>query len=77
MTLLKVAVTMVLMGTAEVPFAGTVDTTIGAAVVVKVHTKFAGSALPPGSWAPTVIVAVYKVLAARRDVGVKVAVEPA
>jgi hypothetical protein len=77
MALLKVAVTVVLIATPEAPFAGTVDTTEGATSVVKVHTKLAASALPDGSFAPVVIVAVYNVLATSRAVGVKVAVVPA
>ena len=56
--LLKVAVTVVLTATAEAPFAGTVETTVGATSVVKVHTELAASALPVGSLAPVVIVAV-------------------
>jgi hypothetical protein len=53
----NVALTRVLTATAVAPFAGTVETTIGSPVV-KLHTKFAASALPPGSLAPVVIVAV-------------------
>lgn len=36
--LLKVAETRVLTGTATAPFSGTVERTVGAAEVVKVHT---------------------------------------
>jgi hypothetical protein len=63
--------------TAVAPLAGTVETTVGAGAVVKVHTKLAASAIPAGSFAPVVIVAVNKVPAARTVVGVKVAVVPA
>jgi hypothetical protein len=77
MALLNVAETRVFALTAAAPFAGTVDTTRGGAAVVKVHTKFAASEAPVGSFAPVVIVAVYKVLVARTADGVKVAVEPA
>jgi hypothetical protein len=77
MTALNVAETRVLTGTAVVPFAGTVETTVGGGAVVKVHTKLAASAAPPGSLAPVVIVAVNPVLLARTVVGVNVAVLPA
>jgi hypothetical protein len=73
---LNVAEMTVLTRTAVAPFGGTVDTTAGAPVV-KLHAKLAASALPPGSLAPVVIVAEYKVLEARGVVGVKVAVVPA
>ena len=59
------------------PFAGTVETTVGGAAVVRVHTKLAASAAPAAFLAPVVIVAVYKVLVARTTVGVNVAVTPA
>jgi hypothetical protein len=74
--LLNVAVTVVLIATAVARFAGVVDTTMGATLIVKVHTSLAASALAVGSFAPVVIVAVYRVLAARRAVGVNVAVVP-
>ena len=77
MGLLNVAETRVFTAAAAAPFAGTVDTTTGGGAVVKVHTKLAASEAPVGSFAPVVIVAVYKVLAARTAAGVKVAVEPA
>jgi len=54
---LNVAEIAVLTATAVAPFAGTVEMTVGAPVV-KVHTKFACRALPPGSVAPVVMVAV-------------------
>jgi hypothetical protein len=54
---LNVTETRVLTGTAVAPLAGSVETTVGAPVA-KVHTKFAGKALPPGSCAPVVMVAV-------------------
>jgi hypothetical protein len=62
--------------------AGTVEITVGADVfelvpVVKVQTKLLASALPARSVTPIVIVAVYRVLAERLAVGVKVAVVPA
>lgn len=53
---LNVAERRVFTGTAVAPLAGTVEMTVGAPVV-KVHTKFAAKALPPGSWAPVVMVA--------------------
>jgi hypothetical protein len=59
------------------PLAGTVEVTVGAGAVVKVHTKLAASAPPVASFAPVVIVDVYKVEAARSTPGVKVAVFPA
>jgi hypothetical protein len=77
MASLNVAETTVLTGTATVPFAGTVLTTLAGAAVVKVHTKFAASAVPAGSLAPVVIVAVYRVLVESTAVGVNVAVVPA
>jgi hypothetical protein len=74
---LNVAVTVVLSATLTAPFAGTVETTVGGGAVVKVHTKFAASGTPAGSFAPVVIVAVNRVLLARTAVGVNVAVTPA
>ena len=74
---LNVAMTNVLTATAVAPFAGTVETTVGGATVVKVHTKLVASGAPVGSFAPVVIVAVNKVLLARTAVGVNVAVLPA
>jgi hypothetical protein len=76
MASLNVAETTVLTGTAEAPFAGTVETTVGAAAVVKLQTELAASALPPGALAPVVIVATYIELAARGIAGVKVAMVP-
>ena len=63
-------------GTVVAPAAGTVEITVGAPVV-KVQTKLALRALPPGSCAPVVTVAVYTVLAANEAVGVNWAVVPA
>ena len=77
MASLNVAVTVVFTATVAAPFTGTVETTVGGAAVVKVHTKLAASGAPAGSFAPVVIVAVNKVLLARTTVGVKVAVVPA
>jgi hypothetical protein len=57
--------------------AGTVEVTMGVGAVVKVHTKLVVSAAPVASFAPVVIVAVYKVEAARSTPGVNVAVFPA
>ena len=74
---LNVAVTVVPWPTPTAPFAGTVETTVGGGAVVKVHTKLAASGVPAGSFAPVVIVAVYKVLLARTPLGVNVAVVPA
>ena len=61
--------------TAVARFAGTVETTVGGAAVVKVHTKLAAKEMPALSFAPVVIVAVYKVLLARTTDGVNVAVD--
>src|ERR1700687_104580 len=77
MTSLNVAEMVVLTATPVAPFAGTVETTVGGAGVVKVHTKLVASGAPVGSFAPVVIVAVNKVLLARTAVGVNVAVLPA
>jgi hypothetical protein len=74
---LNVAETSVFTGTAVAPLVGTVEITVGGAAVVNVHTKFAASGAPVGSFAPVVIVAVNKVLLARSVVGVNVAVLPA
>ena len=74
---LNVAEIDVLMATLVAPFTGTVETTAGGGAVVKVQTKLAASAAPPGSLAPVVIVAVNPVLLARTVAGVKVAVLPA
>jgi hypothetical protein len=73
---LNVAETTVLTGTPTAPITGTVDVTVGDEAVVKVHTKLAASAAPVGSFAPVVIVAIYRVLVARTAVGVNVAVVP-
>lgn len=56
---------------------GIVEMTVGGGAVVKVHTKFAASAAPVGSFAPVVIVVMYKVLFASTAVDVNVAVVPA
>jgi hypothetical protein len=77
MAVLNVAEIAVLTATAVAPLSGTVETTVGAATVVKVHTKLAASAVPMGFFAPIVIVAVYKVPVARTAVGVKAAEVPA
>jgi hypothetical protein len=68
---------IVLTPTPVAPFPGTVQTTLGAAAVVKVQTKLAQRPTPAGSFAPVVIVAVNKMLLARIAVGVNVAVVPA
>ena len=72
---LNVAETTVLTATVVVPAAGTVEITVGAPVA-KVHTKFACSALPPGSVAPVVMVPMYTELAASVAAGVNVAMVP-
>ena len=77
----KVAVIALLMTTPVALTIGMTELTIGAVVsgaapVVKLHTLLAARALPAKSLAPVVIVAVYKVLAARLDAGVKVAATP-
>ena len=77
MASLNVAEMAVLTATAVAPFTGIVETTVGSGAVVKVHTKFAASGAPVGSFAPEVIVAVNKVLLARTAVGVNVVVVPA
>jgi hypothetical protein len=80
MASLNVAETRVFTGTAVAPLAGTVEITVGgaaAAAVVNVHTKFAASGTPAGSFAPVVMLAVNKVLLARTAVGVNVAALPA
>jgi hypothetical protein len=74
---LKVAASFWLRGTFVAPLAGTVALTAGDGAVVNVHTKLAASGAPVGSFAPVVIVAVYKVLLARTVAGVNVAVFPA
>jgi hypothetical protein len=76
MASLNVAEIAVLTATAVAPLAGIVETTVGGTSVVKVHTKLAASAAPVGSFAPAVIVAVYKVPVARSADGVSVAVFP-
>jgi hypothetical protein len=73
---LNVAEIAVLTATAVAPFAGTVETTVGAAAVMKFHTTFANNAWPVRSCAPVVIVAVNTVLFARMVVGINVAVLP-
>src|ERR1700726_1252758 len=75
--MLDVGEIVVLTATAVAPLAGTVETTVGGAAVVNVHTKLAASGTPAGSFAPVVIVAVNKVLLAKTAVGVKIAVLPA
>src|SRR3989339_1000471 len=81
---LNVALTALLVATPVALSAGFVRITVGAALsraappapVVKVHMKFAASALPARSPAPVVIVAVNRVLSGSVAgvVGVKVAV---
>jgi len=73
---LNVAEIAALTATAVAPLAGIVEVTVGGTAVVKVHTKLAASAAPVGSFAPVVIVAVYKMPVARRADGVNVAVLP-
>ena len=77
MASLKVAAIAVLTARAVAPLTGTVETTVGAATVVKVQTKLTGRPVPVGFFAPGVIVAMDKVPVARRAVGVNVAVVPA
>jgi hypothetical protein len=48
MALLNVAKIAVLMPTAVAPLSGTVETTVGAATVVKVHTKLVDKGGPRG-----------------------------
>ena len=77
MALLNVAEIAVLTATPAVPFTGTVETTVGAATVVKVHTKLVDKGVPARSFAPVVMVAIYRVPVVRTPVGVNVAVVPA
>ena len=74
---LNVAETVVSTATPVAPITGIVEMTVGGGAVVKVHTKLAANAAPVRSFAPVVIVAMYKVLVARVVVGVNVAVVPA
>jgi len=76
MASLKVAVIFWFIGTLVAPFRGFVEITDGTVPVVKVHTKLFVRWFPRGSAAPVVIVAVYRVLAARAALGVNVAVVP-
>ena len=76
MARLKVAEIAVFTAAAVAPLTGIVETTVGGAAVVNVHTKLAASAAPVGSFAPVVIVAVYMVLVVRTAVGVNVEVVP-
>lgn len=77
---LKVAVTTVLGHMPVETFGGVSEITVGGAhsalPVVKLHTKLLAKALPNVSFAPVVIVAVYKVVNASAFDGVKAAVEP-
>ena len=77
MASLNVAEIEVLTATAVDPLTGTVETTVGAGAVVKVHTKLDASAIPVEFFAPVVMVAVNKVLVASVVAGVNVAVVPA
>jgi len=72
-----VADTVVLTATLVAPLTGTVEITVGAGAVVKVHTKLAARGTPVGSFAPVVMVAIYKVLFASPVAGANVAVVPA
>jgi hypothetical protein len=76
MASLNVAEIVVFTATPVAPFTGTVESTVGAAAVVNVHTKLAASEVPAGSFAPVVIVAVNKMPLARIADGVNVAVVP-
>src|SRR6202790_4465973 len=76
---LNVAVITVFGHTPAAPTAGATETTVGGGggghevgAVVKVHTKLLASALPNSSFAPVVIVTVYRVLSWRLPDGVKV-----
>ena len=77
MASLNVAEIAVLTAAAVAPFTGMVEITVGDAPVVKVQTKLAASGAPVGSFAPVVIVAVYKELFRRAAAGVNVAMVPA
>ena len=76
MVRLKVAEIVPLAVAAVAPFTGTVEMTVGGALVVKVQTKLAARGAPSGSFAPALIVAMYKAPVARVAVGVKVAEIP-
>jgi hypothetical protein len=73
---LNAAEIVALTETAVAPLTGNVETTVGGAAVVKLHTKLADSACPARSCAPVVIVAVSRVLLASTLVGVNVPVSP-
>ena len=73
---LNVAEIAVLTASAVAASTGIVETIVGGAAVVKVHTKLAASAAPVGFFAPEVIVAVYNVLVVSTTVGVNAAVVP-
>ena len=77
MARLKVAEIVALAVAKVVPFTGSVEMTVGGAVVAKVQTKLVARGAPLRSFAPVVIVAMYKVLVASVAVGVKVAEVPA
>ena len=82
MAVLKVALTVLSMGTATAASAGLVEVIVGATAfmvvpVVKFQTKLAAIGTPVRSVAAVVIVAVYCVLAAKFAAGVKTAVLPA
>ena len=80
---LNVINTFELMATFVSPASGVFSVTVGrvmsgATLVVNVQTLLLASVFPAKSFAPVVAVAVYKVLAAKGAVGLKVAVlEPA
>ena len=76
MASLKLAETAVLTATAVAPLEGTVETTVAGGAVVNVHTKLGAIGAPAESFAPVVIVAVYKVLVVRAVDGVNVVVVP-
>ena len=76
MASLNVAEIVPLTVTVVAPLTGVVETTVGGAAVVKLHTKLANNVWPARSCAPVVIVAVNTVLLARTAVGSNVAVLP-
>jgi hypothetical protein len=77
MVSLNVAEIAVLTAAAVAPLTGIVEMTVGGGAVVNVQTKLAVSAAPVGSFAPVVIVAIYKVPVVRTAAGVNAAVVPA
>src|SRR3989441_592793 len=77
MGLLNVAVTVLVRGTPVAPFGGAWAVTVGAASVVKLHTKAVPSGVPVGSVTGAARRAGENVSATSGPVGVRVAMVPA